>query len=252
MSIYCVYLTVYRGNKLPPFYIGSTNIDKINKGYRGSVRSKKYRSIWEHEAKRFPELFKTLIISKHNNRKDALKHELNIQKSLDVVKNPLYVNQSLASTNGFFGRDVSGMNNPNYGNKNHLSPEQRHKSSIRAKENHANGICKAPGSFPGKANGRYGDHRTTFKDKNGNTVCTSSNDPRVISGELVGIGTNPDKIIVTKLSPKFPNSGATTGAELYQHIYNTFLTSNLNRTAFCKKYNLTYTTFLKILNTIQE
>ena len=31
--MYCVYLTIYTGNKLPPFYIGSTSLKKINKGY---------------------------------------------------------------------------------------------------------------------------------------------------------------------------------------------------------------------------
>jgi hypothetical protein len=37
--MYCVYLTIYKGNNLPPFYIGSTSIDKIDGGYHGSVMS---------------------------------------------------------------------------------------------------------------------------------------------------------------------------------------------------------------------
>ena len=56
--IYCTYLTVYTGNKLPPFYIGSTSVDNISKGYRGSVLSKNYKSIWKQELHSHPDLFK--------------------------------------------------------------------------------------------------------------------------------------------------------------------------------------------------
>ena len=48
-TIYCTYLTIYSGNKLPTFYIGSTSVEKIEQGYRGSVSSKRYQSIWEKE-----------------------------------------------------------------------------------------------------------------------------------------------------------------------------------------------------------
>lgn len=49
---YCVYLTIYSGSKLPPFYIGSGTLDKIlNKGYRGSVTSKQFKKIWSQELK---------------------------------------------------------------------------------------------------------------------------------------------------------------------------------------------------------
>jgi hypothetical protein len=40
--MFCVYVTFYRGNKLPPFYIGSTYLENMNRGYKGSPRSKKY------------------------------------------------------------------------------------------------------------------------------------------------------------------------------------------------------------------
>jgi hypothetical protein len=42
MNDYCVYITFYKGNKLPPFYIGSTSVEKINNDYNGSVGSQKY------------------------------------------------------------------------------------------------------------------------------------------------------------------------------------------------------------------
>lgn len=113
--IYCVYLTSYSGNLLPPFYIGSTNISRINSGYKGSVTSKRYSGVWKREIKENPHLFKTIIISKHLERKEALAKEYKLQKALNVVKNVLYINQSLATENGFFGMDTSGKNHPLYG-----------------------------------------------------------------------------------------------------------------------------------------
>lgn len=99
--IYCVYLTIYRGNKLPPFYIGSTSVDNLNGGYRGSVSSKEFKELWKEEVKHHPELFKTHIVSTHKTRKDALVAEDIIQRKLNVVHNPLYTNKAYAS--GCFG-----------------------------------------------------------------------------------------------------------------------------------------------------
>jgi hypothetical protein len=53
-TIYCTYLTIYSGNKLPPFYIGSTSVNRISNGYHGSVSSKRYKSIWLEELKTNP------------------------------------------------------------------------------------------------------------------------------------------------------------------------------------------------------
>jgi hypothetical protein len=93
---YCVYLTIYSGNKLPPFYIGSSSVKKISLGYNGSVCSTKYKDIWNLERKLNPSLFKTTIISTHNTRQEAYCKEEKLQKHLDVVKSPLYVNCSFA------------------------------------------------------------------------------------------------------------------------------------------------------------
>lgn len=93
--IFCVYLTIYRGNKLPPFYIGSTSVDKINNGYRGSVLSKNYKRIWKDEIKTNPDLFKTVIISLHDTRKEASDKEAKLQQLLNVISNPLYTNQNI-------------------------------------------------------------------------------------------------------------------------------------------------------------
>jgi len=92
MTIYVTYITIYSGNKLPPFYIGYTSKDKFLKGYRGSVSSKKYKSIWNEELKINPHLFKTKIIKEFDNKKDALLHEEKIHIALNVDTNPLYIN----------------------------------------------------------------------------------------------------------------------------------------------------------------
>lgn len=96
-SKFCVYLTTYFGNKMPPFYIGSTSLKKHHNGYMGSVRSKKYEKIWHEETKSNPTLFKTKLLSTHNTRKEAYEKEEKLQKSLNVIKNPMYINMSFAN-----------------------------------------------------------------------------------------------------------------------------------------------------------
>jgi hypothetical protein len=98
--IYCTYLTVYTGNKLPPFYIGSTSIDNINKGYRGSVSSKNYKSIWKQELSDHPDLFKTIILTRHETREEALEREVVFHEAFSVARNPMYIN--MAHANGKF------------------------------------------------------------------------------------------------------------------------------------------------------
>ena len=113
--MFCVYKTTYLGNKMPSQYIGSSNEEKIEKGYKGSVRSKKWKDIWESELKEHPELFVTEILSLHESREAALIEELRLQKLFDVVKSDDWINMSYANVNGYFGMDVSGQNNPMYG-----------------------------------------------------------------------------------------------------------------------------------------
>lgn len=98
---YCVYLTVYRGNKMPPFYIGSTNVDKHQSGYCGSVKSKLYRSTWEQELRENRHLFHSHIISMHDTREEALKKEEQLHRYFLVHRNELYINQ--ATAHGAFG-----------------------------------------------------------------------------------------------------------------------------------------------------
>lgn len=124
-SIYVTYLTIYTGNKLPMFYIGSSTEKKVINGYHGSVSSKEYKQIWKEELNNNPHLFKTKIISKHNTDKEAREKELYLQKCLNVVKSNFYVNKSLALPNGFFGMNVSGENNPMFGKTRTVTEETK-------------------------------------------------------------------------------------------------------------------------------
>lgn len=128
MNKYCVYLTIYKGNKLPPFYIGSTSIDKINSGYYGSVSSIEYKKLWKSEKSKHPELFKVIIISTFETRKQATEKENIIQRKLNVIYNPLYINKQYAIFNGKFGESMFGKLNPMYG-------KSRPDSSLRMTKN---------------------------------------------------------------------------------------------------------------------
>lgn len=115
--MFCVYWTYYSGNLLPKFYIGSSSISKIQKGYKGSVKSKLYHSIWKSEIKNNPHLFSVFVIKYFSTRIEALEFELQLQIIYDVVKNPNFINQSLATVNGFFGRTVPREHHPMFGKK---------------------------------------------------------------------------------------------------------------------------------------
>lgn len=129
---YCVYLTTYYGNKLPLYYIGSTSISKIQNGYKGSVRSKKYYKIWTEELKNNPQLFSTRILKTFYSRKMATYKEKMLQIKLNVVKSSMYMNESIACINGMFGRDNKKELHPLWGKPRSL--ETRRKVS----ENHYN------------------------------------------------------------------------------------------------------------------
>lgn len=59
-TIYITYLTIYSGDLLPKYYIGSTYLENVTENnYHGSVKSKKYGSIWKSELKDNPTLFET-------------------------------------------------------------------------------------------------------------------------------------------------------------------------------------------------
>lgn len=113
--MFCVYLTVYSGLKIPPFYIGSTSLVKLQEGYCGSVSSKKYRALFNEEKRDNRELFTTNVLSLHATRKEALQAEWVVQNELGVVQKSQFMNMALACAGGCAGMDVRGELNPRYG-----------------------------------------------------------------------------------------------------------------------------------------
>lgn len=96
-KMYCVYLTIYLGINLPPFYIGSKDTASVLTGYRGSVSSKKWKLIWQEELKLNPELFNTHILSYHRTRKEAFLEEDKMQHKLDAVNSQHFINEAYAN-----------------------------------------------------------------------------------------------------------------------------------------------------------
>lgn len=134
----CVYITIYSGNKMPIFYIGSSTVEAIlRKGYHGSVKSITYRRIWQDELIQNPHLFKTIILSRHNTKKEALEREEYIQRKLDVIKNPLYINKSYACKNGVFGRIGKGKDHPFHGKAGSEVPWHGLKRSEESKKRYS-------------------------------------------------------------------------------------------------------------------
>lgn len=133
--MYCVYLTTYLGDALPPFYIGSSSIEKIENGYKGSVLSKRWKNIWNDEIKNNPQLFRVEIIKTFHTRQEATNYEHDYQKKHDVVNSEKYANMAYATKNGFFGRDVSGSNNPMYKNGQKIAKAHKDGKYLNAYKN---------------------------------------------------------------------------------------------------------------------
>lgn len=94
---FCTYITFYKGNLLPPFYIGYTSVSNIkNNNYHGSVASEEYSKIWKNEIRNNNHLFKTKILTLHETRKEAKEKETYFQTFFKVHKNPMYVNRSIS------------------------------------------------------------------------------------------------------------------------------------------------------------
>jgi hypothetical protein len=94
VSKYCVYLTTYRGGRLPPFYIGYGLTSEVEAArYFGTVTSKLWKETWKKELAENLSAFRVFVIQKFDDQKDARDKEVSLQKKLNVVRNPLYVNR---------------------------------------------------------------------------------------------------------------------------------------------------------------
>jgi hypothetical protein len=143
--------------------------------------------------------------------------------------------------------DVSGVNNPNFGNS--WNETMRENMSKITRRNLLSGkIPKISPQF-GENNSRFGKKHTTYKDKEGNTIFTDSSDPRVISGELtLALCTkeNVDKMAVSKLAKKVPEVKGMSRSDANSYIYKLLITSGKSPRAFSKLIGLHYGTVLSI------
>lgn len=105
---FITYLTIYDGDKMPPFYLGSTSMKRYEAGYHGTVKSNKYKSVWKSELQEHPELFDTIVLTTHQTRQEALSQELQYHIQKDVIKNPEFINMAMAVPNGYFGMSKAG------------------------------------------------------------------------------------------------------------------------------------------------
>lgn len=133
MNEFCVYQTVYSGNKLPRYYIGSSSVEKVKSGYRGSVCSKQFKNLWKEELQCSPEHFRTFIISRYGTRKEALASELLYQIAFDVVKSEHYINKAYACK-GFINE--GGINSPMFGKHHTKEVKQKMSESQKGEKNH--------------------------------------------------------------------------------------------------------------------
>lgn len=147
---YVVYLTTYLGDKLPKYYIGSTSNRKILSGkYFGTVTSKRYGKIFNYELKNNKHLFSVEILSYHKTRKEALSEELRLQKQKNVINSNDYINESYASINGCFGRNVSGKNNPMFNRTNEVVAIDEKGNKIRVSKEEFDNNDKLSGHTSG-------------------------------------------------------------------------------------------------------
>lgn len=225
---YVVYLTEYSGDKLPPFYIGSTSLEKINSGYRGSVKSKKWKAIYEKEIRENPSLFSFSIISEHATRGEALEEERRIQIERNVVKSNLYFNESIAAPNGFFGMDVSGENNP-FHNKRHddglqnrivdnikktmSNPEWKKRFSAKQREVQNQEHNRVRNSIKQKE----AQNRKDVADKRNSTMNSLRSDPDFIAKQKRGCQTQKFKELqrIAKVGKKIMSNP---GTEIQKYV----------------------------------
>jgi hypothetical protein len=84
------------------FYIGSSSIEVVEKGYHGSVRSKKYIDEWKRANREG--LLKTYVLLTFETREEALLVEIYLQKLYKVDKSEFFINGKIDSHKNPYAR----------------------------------------------------------------------------------------------------------------------------------------------------
>lgn len=216
---FVVYIIMYKGNLLPKWYIGSSTETRINKGYKGSVTSVKYKNIWKRELKDNPHMFKIRILSRHNTKQEALDEEYRLHNLHKVIKNESYVNMSYAGRKGFEGGNTSMYID--------YSKVSKSLSGISTWNKGLKGINKRPFTgqeFKGKKHKQSSKNIISDKAKGsknsqfGKCWCVKETDVNLIDRKSFNIDSIPNGWITTK---EWSNQRKSTKNPAYgKHWYN--------------------------------
>lgn len=101
---------------MPPFYVGFCRTRKfLETGYCGSVKSKKWKSIWEKELRDNRNLFRRKILETFETSHEAKAREEEYLKHFEVTKSVLFINETSGGGKKF--GTLSGKDHPLYGKK---------------------------------------------------------------------------------------------------------------------------------------
>ncbi|AKE44688.1 HNH endonuclease [Sinorhizobium phage phiM9] len=96
---WCVYVIIYLGDKMPPFYAGFTRVSNMIDGYHGSVSSEEWEEIWRSEINQHPQLFRRKIIRTFSTKKEASDFEIEFLTHFDARRSHLFVNKTNGAKN---------------------------------------------------------------------------------------------------------------------------------------------------------
>jgi hypothetical protein len=133
---FCTYLTVIIHEDLPFMYIGKGKTkDVISGKYKGSIRSKQYRDIFNKLKKESPHLVQSEVINQFETNEEAIAEEIKLHKLYDVKNCPVFMNKANQTAKGCaFANGLKGEKHPLYGKK-HSAETRSRQSAVKKGEN---------------------------------------------------------------------------------------------------------------------
>ncbi len=90
---YSTYITIYSGNKLPPFFIGYCKTEQIGSGFHGCPKDD---TDWRTELQQNQSLFKTKIIKTFKTEKQAIQYTNRLLIYFRCGSNPMLANKYMS------------------------------------------------------------------------------------------------------------------------------------------------------------
>lgn len=98
---YSTFITIYSGNKLPPFFIGYCKTDQIYSGFHGCPTDD---TDWQLELQKNNSLFKTKIIKSFDTEKQAINYTNRLLIYFKCGNNPMLANKYISWFARFFSK----------------------------------------------------------------------------------------------------------------------------------------------------